>query len=374
MTTRNQQVARIDYEDDREIDGAVEAAVIDRIDALAASARCHPDLRLPEGRRVARGGRRRPSPRRGAGGVPLLVDPKVPHIDYYAGATVITPNHHEAEAVTLMRIRDERRRARRPRSRFRERARCESVLITRGEHGMWLLGPRRRSASCRPRRAKSPDVTGAGDTVIATMALALAAGATLATPPASPTAPPASSSASSGPRRSRPTSCGESIQRLRLARSKKPVFQHGDHGVSRTTSVAVSNPGQVTDSRGFTRIDTDRARSACRAPNTSDKPAEVSPKRAVSPARANGVTLHALERRPGNAAAGVAGQVRLRMQAALSLPGCLHPRSRLTCPRSARLERLGTCRTRASVNSVNSVLKRRAAVVGIQAVVIHTDS
>ena len=53
--------------------------------------------------------------------IPALVDPKVPHIDYYAGASLITPNHHEAEAVTLMRIRttDEARAAA---QRFRERA------------------------------------------------------------------------------------------------------------------------------------------------------------------------------------------------------------------------------------------------------------
>src|SRR4051812_8663303 len=38
VTTRNQQVARIDYEDDREIGGTLEAAVIERIDQLAASA------------------------------------------------------------------------------------------------------------------------------------------------------------------------------------------------------------------------------------------------------------------------------------------------------------------------------------------------
>ena len=49
--------------------------------------------------------RRRRSPRAHGRGVPSLVDPKVPHIDYYAGASLITPNHHEAEAVTLMRIR-----------------------------------------------------------------------------------------------------------------------------------------------------------------------------------------------------------------------------------------------------------------------------
>ena len=107
----------------------------------------------------------------------MLVDPKVPHIDYYAGASLITPNHHEAEAVTLMRIRttDEARAAA---LRFRERARCDSVLMTRGEHGMWLLGPDGELDLPAEAREVS-DVTGAGDTVIAAIALALAAGGPL---------------------------------------------------------------------------------------------------------------------------------------------------------------------------------------------------
>ena len=107
----------------------------------------------------------------------MLVDPKVPHIDYYDGATIVTPNHHEAEAVTHMRIRtsDEAAAAAR---RFRERTGCESVLITRGEHGMWLLGPDGDVELAAEAREVS-DVTGAGDTVIATLALALAAGASL---------------------------------------------------------------------------------------------------------------------------------------------------------------------------------------------------
>jgi D-beta-D-heptose 7-phosphate kinase/D-beta-D-heptose 1-phosphate adenosyltransferase len=108
----------------------------------------------------------------------VLIDPKVPHIDYYAGATVITPNHHEAESVTHMRIRSagEARAAAR---RFRDRARCENVLITRGEHGMWLLSADDEVAL--PAEAREvADVTGAGDTVIGTLALALAGGASLA--------------------------------------------------------------------------------------------------------------------------------------------------------------------------------------------------
>ncbi len=108
----------------------------------------------------------------------MLVDPKVPHIDYYSGATLITPNHHEAEAVTLHADPDERRARARPRSQFRERAGCESVLITRGEHGMWLLGAD-GDAELPAEAREVSDVTGAGDTVIATMTLALAAGASL---------------------------------------------------------------------------------------------------------------------------------------------------------------------------------------------------
>ena len=86
------------------------------------------------------------------------------------------PNHHEAETATHMRIRsfDEARIAART---FRDRARCDAVLITRGDQGMWLLGPDIEGhlpASAR----EVADVTGAGDTVIATMGLVLAAGGT----------------------------------------------------------------------------------------------------------------------------------------------------------------------------------------------------
>jgi rfaE bifunctional protein kinase chain/domain len=176
VTTRNQQVARIDYEEDREAGGAVEAAMIARIDSLVNSADAilvSDYLKGVVSRAVAAAAiaaaRRR--------GIPLLVDPKVPHIDYYSGATVITPNHHEAEAVTFMRIRTTED-AMAAATCFRERAACESVLITRGEQGMTLLGPEGHADLPAEAREVS-DVTGAGDTVIATMTLALAAGSPL---------------------------------------------------------------------------------------------------------------------------------------------------------------------------------------------------
>jgi rfaE bifunctional protein kinase chain/domain len=176
VTTRNQQVARIDYEEDREVGGVVEAAVIARIDSLADSADAilvSDYLKGVVSRAVAAAAiaaaRRH--------GIPLLVDPKVPHIDYYRGATVITPNHHEAEAITFMRIRTSGDAAAAATC-FRERAACESVLITRGEHGMTLLGPEGH-AELQAEAREVSDVTGAGDTVIATMTLALAAGSPL---------------------------------------------------------------------------------------------------------------------------------------------------------------------------------------------------
>ena len=110
--------------------------------------------------------------------IPVLVDPKIPHLDYYRGTTLVTPNHHEAEVATHMRIRthDDAGRAARV---FRERAGCESVLITRGEQGMCLLDGSEEAHFPAVAREVS-DVTGAGDTVIATLALTLGAGAPLA--------------------------------------------------------------------------------------------------------------------------------------------------------------------------------------------------
>jgi rfaE bifunctional protein kinase chain/domain len=185
VTTRNQQVARIDYEGDSEITSSIEATVVRRIGELAASAHAIVISDYLKGvvtPQVASAAAHAARTHR----IPLLVDPKVPHIDRYAGATVITPNHHEAESVTHMRIRsaaDAREAARR----FRDRAGSDAVLITRGEQGMWLLGPGgpdgkdgQDAEVDLPAEAREvADVTGAGDTVISALALASAAGASL---------------------------------------------------------------------------------------------------------------------------------------------------------------------------------------------------
>jgi D-beta-D-heptose 7-phosphate kinase/D-beta-D-heptose 1-phosphate adenosyltransferase len=173
VTERNQQVARIDYEHDRDADGDLAAALVDRIAAHAAAVDAilvSDYLKGVVTRAVVEALLARKAPH-----VPLLVDPKIPHLACYAGATLVTPNHHEAETATHRRIRtDEEARA--AAADFRARAGCESVLITRGEHGMWLSHPAAEGAIPAVAREVS-DVTGAGDTVVATLALALAAGA-----------------------------------------------------------------------------------------------------------------------------------------------------------------------------------------------------
>ena len=171
VTERNQQVARIDYETDTDVSAEVENKLVTSIrqycneaDAILVSDYQKGTItqRVMQAAVEAAKGRK----------IPLLVDPKVPHIDRYAGATLITPNQHEAETATLMRARnmDEAQDAARA---FAERVRCEAVLITLGDRGMWLRAA--GEDGYLPASAREvADVTGAGDTVIATLALALA--------------------------------------------------------------------------------------------------------------------------------------------------------------------------------------------------------
>lgn len=177
VTERKQQVARVDYEVDTEVADDVELRLVAELQKHAARASAIVVSDYLKGcvtRRIVEAAVAAAALEH----APVLVDPKIPHIDYYRGATLVTPNHHEAEAAAHMRVRseDEARQAARI---VRERAGCEGVLMTRGDQGMWLLSgdvEGRLPASAR----EVADVTGAGDTVIATLALALAAGATMA--------------------------------------------------------------------------------------------------------------------------------------------------------------------------------------------------
>jgi len=107
--------------------------------------------------------------------VPLIVDPKPGRSACYHGVTLITPNNHEAEQMSGVAIRDEASLLRAAESLLEELS-CESMLITRGESGMALL-ERGKPLLTIPTVAKEVfDVTGAGDTVIATLSVGLAVG------------------------------------------------------------------------------------------------------------------------------------------------------------------------------------------------------
>ena len=176
VTERNQQVARVDYERDADISGDLVRVLVARVKRLGADSKTllvsdylkgtitrHVVEALVALKRANR---------------PLVVDPKIPHLACYAGATLVTPNHHEAEIATHRRIRTDDEACDAARA-FKVRAKCEAVLITRGEQGMWLSDGATEGAVSAAAREVS-DVTGAGDTVVATLALALAAGATMA--------------------------------------------------------------------------------------------------------------------------------------------------------------------------------------------------
>jgi len=110
----------------------------------------------------------------------LVIDPKDANFAHYSGASLVTPNREEASRAAGIAIRDRASLERAGRELVR-RWNAEAVLITRGEQGMSLFvndGTTRHF----PTVARHVfDVTGAGDTVIATCALAIAAGADLPT-------------------------------------------------------------------------------------------------------------------------------------------------------------------------------------------------
>ena len=105
----------------------------------------------------------------------LIVDPKKPNFAHYSGITLATPNAPEAADAAGIEITDDTSVEAAGRQ-LLSRWDAEAILITRSERGMSLIT--RRGARHFPTVARQVfDVTGAGDTAVATCALALAAGA-----------------------------------------------------------------------------------------------------------------------------------------------------------------------------------------------------
>ncbi len=175
-----QQVVRIDREvdvpDDPDVRLAFERA------ARAAAADCDAVLVSDYGSGLVRpglvAGIRRAAARRGAP-VPIVVDSRYDLLRY-RGVTACTPNEAEVERALALAIGDDPAQLERAGRTLLKRLQAEGLVLTRGRHGMAVFAPRRRTVHIPVFGTDEvADVTGAGDTVIAAIALALAAGASL---------------------------------------------------------------------------------------------------------------------------------------------------------------------------------------------------
>ncbi|HYK21052.1 MAG TPA: D-glycero-beta-D-manno-heptose-7-phosphate kinase [Pyrinomonadaceae bacterium] len=110
--------------------------------------------------------------------VPVLIDPKLRNFNSYRPATLVTPNHFEALRMSNSEDQSDDGSHRAAKV-IREKLGCDAVLITRGDRGMMLLESDGQPVYVETAAREVYDVTGAGDTVIAALAAALASGATM---------------------------------------------------------------------------------------------------------------------------------------------------------------------------------------------------
>ena len=172
LLSGHNQIARFDEEATLD-DAAVRDEIVRRIDALVPAADVAVISDYAKGvcdqavcRAVVDAARAR--------NLPVIVDPKGTDFSKYARASVITPNRAEAVAAVGFAIRgpDDALKAAHC---LRERFAIDSAVVTLGEQGMVVVSP--RESAVIPTQARQVfDVTGAGDTAVATLAVALGRG------------------------------------------------------------------------------------------------------------------------------------------------------------------------------------------------------
>jgi len=177
IVAQHQQVVRADVESTAEVGADLQAKLWDAFREHID--RCQGVIISDYGKGVITGDLlRRIIEHTRAAGKFVVVDPKDTHFFSYRGVTTLTPNHHEAGFVAGRRIRDEQS-LREVGFDLLQRLTADSLLITRGEQGMALFEPPQELSHFPTRATQVFDVTGAGDTVISTVAMALAAGANM---------------------------------------------------------------------------------------------------------------------------------------------------------------------------------------------------
>jgi len=172
VISQHQQLLRVDFEQDFHVDAV--AALEERALALL------PETQVLVLSDYNKGALRHTQPliqAARARGLPVIVDPKGNDFSKYRGATLITPNLSEFEAIVGKCHSEEELSSRG--LRLLAELELEALLITRGEHGMTLLRSGQPELHMPTRAQEVFDVTGAGDTVVAVLAAALAAGAAL---------------------------------------------------------------------------------------------------------------------------------------------------------------------------------------------------
>jgi D-beta-D-heptose 7-phosphate kinase/D-beta-D-heptose 1-phosphate adenosyltransferase len=176
VVCQNQQLLRMDREQDAALGAAVARRLLARFGRLVKRAELVIFSDYGKGVLAPELCQAMLAQARGAG-KRVIVDPKGSDYSKYRGAAVITPNLKEAQAAAGIAIDSPETLAQAARA-LQATVRGEAVLITRGAHGVALF-PRRGKPDLVPAQALAVyDVTGAGDSLIATFSLALAAGAT----------------------------------------------------------------------------------------------------------------------------------------------------------------------------------------------------
>lgn len=168
-----QQIVRIDRETRRPLDDAEVAALLAAVDAAGPF-----DVVVVSdyGKGVITAGVMERARAWRSAGVPVVVDPKQADVTVYREVTCITPNAREAGAAMHDEVVDDASAERVGRG-LRERLQSDMVLLTRGEQGMSLIDGTDAVTHIPTEATRVFDVTGAGDTVIATFSTLLGAGA-----------------------------------------------------------------------------------------------------------------------------------------------------------------------------------------------------
>ncbi|MCU1718327.1 bifunctional D-glycero-beta-D-manno-heptose-7-phosphate kinase/D-glycero-beta-D-manno-heptose 1-phosphate adenylyltransferase HldE [Pseudomonas sp. 5P_3.1_Bac2] len=168
VMSRNQQLLRMDFEEPFRTDNAALLAQVEsQLDAVKV-------LVLSDYGKGALQNHQALVQAARSKGITVLADPKGKDFSIYRGASLITPNLHEFEAI-VGACRDEAELVRKGLALLTE-LELGALLVTRGEHGMSLLRADHEPLHLPARAREVFDVTGAGDTVISTLAACLAAG------------------------------------------------------------------------------------------------------------------------------------------------------------------------------------------------------